>query len=68
MILHPSIHFEIARQRQQDLLARGERDRIAKAIGHMAAWPTLRRRQEEASASSKPEIARHSEVEVGLEV
>jgi hypothetical protein len=71
MILHQSIHFEIARQRQQDLLARAERDRIAKAIGHTAAWPTVRRRQGEASASrpaSKPEIARHSEVEVGLEV
>jgi hypothetical protein len=68
MILHPSIHFEIARRRQQDLLARAERDRIAKAIGHTAAWPTLRRRQGEASASSKPEMARHPEVEVGLEV
>jgi hypothetical protein len=68
MILHPSIHFEIARRRQQDLLARAERDRIAQAIGHTAAWPTLRRRQGEASASSKPEMARHPEVEVGLEV
>ncbi len=31
MVFHPSIHLEIARQRQQDLLSRAERDRIAKA-------------------------------------
>lgn len=31
MFLHPSIQLEIARQRQQDLLAWGERRRIAKA-------------------------------------
>jgi hypothetical protein len=31
MFLHPSIQLEIARQRQQDLLAWAERHRIAKA-------------------------------------
>jgi hypothetical protein len=31
MFIHPSIHLEIARQRQQDLLARSERHRTAQA-------------------------------------
>jgi hypothetical protein len=31
MFIHPSIHLEIAHQRQQDLLARSERHRTAKA-------------------------------------
>ena len=31
MFLHPSSQIEIARQRQRDLLAWGERQRIAKA-------------------------------------
>lgn len=31
MFIHPSIHLEITRQRQQDLLARSELQRIAKA-------------------------------------
>jgi hypothetical protein len=31
MFIHPSIHLEIARQRQQDLMARSERHRTAGA-------------------------------------
>jgi hypothetical protein len=31
MFIHPSIRLEIVRQRQQDFLARGERDRTADA-------------------------------------
>jgi hypothetical protein len=31
MVFHPSIHLEIARQRQHDLLASAERHRIAQA-------------------------------------
>ena len=31
MFIHPSIRLEIVRQRQEDFLARGERDRTAKA-------------------------------------
>jgi hypothetical protein len=71
MVLHPSLHLEIARQRHRDLLAEAERLRIAKACAHAGATPTARPRQGLPSASrpaSKPEIARHLDVEVGLEV
>jgi hypothetical protein len=32
MFTHPTIHIEIARQRQEDALARAERDRLAHAL------------------------------------
>jgi hypothetical protein len=32
MFIHPSIHLEISRQRQQALLGERERDRIAKIL------------------------------------
>jgi hypothetical protein len=32
MLIHPSFHLEIARQRRQDLLARAERYRLARAL------------------------------------
>jgi hypothetical protein len=63
MIVHPTIHLEIARQRHQDALARAERRRIAKAFDRAESAPTLwRRLRERASASppsSTPEIAPH---------
>jgi hypothetical protein len=38
MFLHPAIHLELARQRQQDLLAAAERSRMAQATDdHRAA-------------------------------
>jgi len=32
MFIHPSIHLEISRQRQQAILGERERDRIAKVV------------------------------------
>jgi hypothetical protein len=32
MFIHPSIHLEISRQRQQAVLGERERDRIAKVV------------------------------------
>ncbi|HEX9415359.1 MAG TPA: hypothetical protein VF895_01485 [Gaiellaceae bacterium] len=66
MVLHPSIHLEIARQRHQDLLAEAERHRIAKAVDHAAATPTARRRQASRPASkrNRPSL----DVKTGLEV
>ena len=51
MVLHPYVHLEIARQRHEDLLARAERHRIARASGRAAAPPRVRRRQGHAGAS-----------------
>jgi hypothetical protein len=71
MVLHPSIHLEIARQRHQDLLAEAERQRTAKAVDHAGVTPAARRPQRPASASPSalnPGIAPHSDVDVGLEV
>ena len=39
MVLHPTIHLEIARQRQCELLAAAERQRIAEAIERVGAAP-----------------------------
>lgn len=71
MVLHPSIHLEIARRRHQDLLAEAERHRTAKALNHAGVTPAARRSQRRASASPpafNPGIAPHSDVDVGLEV
>jgi len=51
MFVHPSIQLEIARQRQQDLLAWGERHRIAKAA--------LAGRQEDRVRRPVEQAARH---------
>jgi hypothetical protein len=68
-MLHPSIHFEIARQRHQDLLAEVERLRIAEVVDDAAVTPTARRLQRLANASrSAFDAARHTDVEAGLEV
>ena len=70
MAVHPWIHLELGRVWHQDLLARAERDRITQAAGPAEATPAERRRQRGANASrlaAKPEIARHFEVEPGLE-
>jgi hypothetical protein len=71
MVLHPTIHLEIVRQRHRDLLAAAESERIANAFDRAGARPAPWRRPRRAGARdphSKPEIARHSDVEVGLEV
>lgn len=71
MILHPSVHLEIARQRYIDLLAEAERERIAKALDHSSATGKVRRQRRRPGGALRPalesEIARHSDVEVGLE-
>lgn len=71
MVLHPSIHLEIARQRHQDLLAEAERQRTANAFGHARVTPAARRSQRRTSASLSafnPGVAPHSDRDVGLEV
>jgi hypothetical protein len=71
MVLHPAIHLEIARQRHNDLLAEAERQRIVRAVHLARATQTTGRQPRRASASRpafKPEVAGHSDVEVGLEV
>jgi hypothetical protein len=50
MILHPALHLEIARQRQQQLLAEAESYRIGKSCDHLRVswlaprWPLGRKR------------------------
>jgi len=69
MVVHPYIHLEIARQRQQDLVARAERHRIANARNHAAATPRAWRRLMSAwRPASKTDIPRHLDCETGLEV
>lgn len=63
MVLHPSIHLEIARQRHQDLLAEAERHRTANALNHAGVTPARRRPRRRASA-----LPSASNPEVGLEV
>jgi hypothetical protein len=46
MVLHPSIHLELARQRHQDLLAEAERRRAADAFRHAGVTPAARRSQQ----------------------
>jgi hypothetical protein len=45
MLIHPSVHLAIARQRQQAALAQAERDRVAEA--HRAATRVFVPEQEE---------------------
>jgi hypothetical protein len=68
--MHPSIHLEIARQRQKELLAEAERQRITNALDYTEATATVRRRQGRATdfRPTPRSIARHSDVEVGMEV
>jgi hypothetical protein len=61
MVLHPSIHFEIARLRQRDLVAEAEHRRIAAAFDDAPITSTGRSRLRPASAS-------RSAIEAGLEV
>jgi nucleotide-binding universal stress UspA family protein len=56
MFVDPSIHLELARQRQQDLLVEAERRRTVKR--RVSASPTALTRG----------VARHADVTVGLEV
>jgi hypothetical protein len=71
MVLHPSLHLEMARQRYQDLLAEGERQRTAKAADHAGlatAAQRLRRRASASPSAFNPGAASRSEVDVGFEV
>lgn len=71
MVLHPTIHLEIARQRHRDLLAAAESERSANAFDRAGARLAPWRRPRRAGIGdphSRPEIARHSGGEVGLEV
>lgn len=71
MVLHPSIHLEIARQRHQDLLAEAERERTARALSQARVTPAARRAQRRASALPSvfnPGSVPHPDVDVGLEV
>ena len=66
MFLHPSIHLEIARQRQQDLLAEAERHRIAEAAladgqedrGRSLTGPTALREPSPQTTAPRPQEAK----------
>ncbi len=69
--MYPAIHYELARQRQRDLLAEAERQRAANGFRHAGVTPAARRSRRRANTSpsaSKPGIASHSDVEAGFEV
>jgi hypothetical protein len=71
MVLHPSIHLELARQQHQDLHAEAERRRTANALRRAGVPRAARRWQRRASASPSafnPAIAPPSDVDVGSEV
>jgi hypothetical protein len=70
MVLHPSIHLEIARQRHQDLLAEAERQRASNGFRRAGVTPAARRSQRRANASHSAfnsGLASHSDVDVGFE-
>jgi hypothetical protein len=70
VVVHPSIHLELARQRHQDLLAEAERQRAANGSRHAGVTPAARRSPRGANASPSAfnsGIASHSDVDVGLE-
>ena len=70
MVLHPDIHFEIARQRHREFVTVAEHQRIANALRRAGAMPKawrLRRRGGAPRPVLGPEGAVRSEPQVGLE-
>ena len=70
MVLHPDIHFEIARQRHREFVTVAEHQRITKALRRAGAMPkawSLARRSTASRPAFGPESARRSEPQVGLE-
>jgi hypothetical protein len=70
MVVHPSIHLELARQRHQDLLAEAERQRAANGFRLTGVSPAARRSPRRANASPSAfnsGLVSHSDVDVGLE-